>query len=1721
MDIIPSFGASGMFLDTSIHSIPKGGLSFALNTNIQSHDGSQFIYTNELSTQLCVDIESIKPGFKVIGVLNIVEQNKVIVFLSHPDGRSEIGEITDYDKDCLSSDPTEEDCGCTKGTILTDKVESSGACCKYKALLTDDCCSTCDSDCRVYRIQPPPGNFRAVTYIDCCTGQEVTQTIDESVPFIARVGSVKSSIDANIIDVGPVADNLCGCNPSPESCCLKFDINFPISAKYKTNNCGTTVYFISRQHPVRHFNIDDPLGLDGCGEKIKCLKDACNKLNLAPDTCHPEIIPTLLPSGGQIKAGTVQFTLSYCDRYGFELTDYFDLTNPISISDRTITSETDYITSKSIRLNITHSTDVFDYYNLVAAVTENTTTIYYLVERRKVTDNEVVTYTGDHQEEYNSLRVLNRTPKYGSANIIETSNDILFLADLESDPEYNLQPLVNKLNLFWETVRMPADNSDFNYANGIVAGAFRGYMRDENYLFGIKFLLKNGKYTRVFPIPGRAARSSDLTPLTSSHPVYGKDVFDSEHNCPTDTPQPFWKIYNTVSKFPNTLFCSEREDDVLRKEFDCEIYQGNRGEFAYAESTLKYPCNEDIWGELADTPIRFHKFPDCAIDHIHNDSGSGRREIYPIGVRVDNLSFDTILNNIDGTSLIYNPRTKKKDIKLSDLICGFQIVRSNRVGNKSVIAKGLTFDVGEFNDSENNRKYFYANYPYNDLRQDPFLSKNSTIYDGPDPDSSFEDNLKFSAYAGSQFRRFTLHSPDTHFQYPKLGTELKLESCEYGKWQGHFVPVQEHPRYKFLTKFDLTISSLIGAATALELKNQSETVATPPGAVGAIDKSEVGFNIAAALGNAALFKDLIEKAIPHVNYAWQYNSIADYDKARFPVKGNSRRVLDIAKYAESNNQYVGDENPFWNRHRESSVYLRTTDRFDDVFPTLQDNSRNTLSSFGGNWCEKPQEIRSGDVKANYCSIKRFFPDQYGPLENVSFVDTGEVHKIEKSGLQYKMVCKYYPTFGGDIFINKFSIKRKMPFWLQNMVSRPDDIPFDYQLVPNIAYPTYYIGTSPDALTVKEIFQGNVGVELIAGLTSLLVSSSLPAVPGLSAAQKVLNVAGYSLLTLGATGLFTNILSAFIPKNNLDCDRNAIASDKLLEFSNGKVDSVLAHLGEPENWFYQDGKFYLAAYGIPTFFVESDVNVDLRHGRNTREEDFFPHVGVNIPDDWLQEYNVPILHDNYYFYNRTFSKQNYENYNEVYNSFVPDEICHSYYPNRVIYSDVSTREEKRDAWKVFRTNNYYDFPKTHGRLININTLENDKVLARFENSTAVYNSRIVLDSKYPINVELGTGGIFAQRPVEYSKTDIGYLGTQNKAFVSCKYGHFWVDAKRGFVYQITGQSGMSEISKLNFNWFKQNLPFKITKDFPTYSIDNNFKDIGLIIGWDERYERVFITKRDYSLLPQYKGQFEIRDNKFYNTVINNFVSPDNEVYFRNESFTIGYSPIIKNWISFYSFIPNFYIAQTSHLQSGNSKGIWNHGISPLSYQVIYDELKPYILEYPYSMLPRVATVGSVTLMQDIRKYYNHTDYYSEVSLPNDINFNKAILYNNEQCTGQLNLIYQKPKDLKQRNSYPKYNKNSIDVLFSKREQKFTFNSIWDIVSTTRNNQPLFVNNWSSMQQSYFIDKVLNDNAYTYANKAGTKIPLRAKECRVRLIQDKEERYKFINYASLLQINNSTI
>lgn len=1596
-----------------------------------------------------------------------------------------------------------------------------GTCCVYTPLIKDICQKNCTDSCVDLAIQNKsyPHKIISFIYTDCLgTVHEIFLDNTDSNyvynVFFARKGSYSIPKNVTVTEtkaVDPIPNTV-----AKEFCCLNLSVEHPVEVEYRIDGCKTRIYFIANNIAPKTFYwtendgvLSEVLGLDDCQNEITCIKDACHKFDLFPEFCQAEIYPISVESGGRLKAGMYSFSVSYCEQDGKEITDYLDLSNPISIFERKITEQTEYETSKSIKVRVEHKTTNFEFFNLIVAENVNEVTNYHLIGTyrvNKVGIDELI-YTGDYKSTFSSIFPLVRTPHYKAVNIIEKQNDILMLGGLTETPKYNFQLIANQLELNWETVEMPADGK-FDYSNPEIAYMFRTYQRDEVYPFGIKFKLKNGKYTDVFHIPGRKILSTDLTIVPSTN----LDAFVIDDDCIQSLPSLKWQVYNTA--YGATPAVSLPTTEFSENQYDCKITPSQRGKFAYWQSTETYPCVPEVWGPLAGQPIRFHKFPDSNLTHIHDGKNlfygdvkgnNSTSKIYPIGVRLDEALIGLILN----TYTVFDPLTNT-NIKAVDLICGYELVRGNRVNNKSVIAKGLVYDVGKVelrkrgpgqNDVGGvDRTYYFSNYPFNDLNADPYLANCPSWYDSAQNNSPTASN-KFIVnpfnYLGTnkQQDRFTFYSPDTTFQYPKIGTELKLETIEYGKVLGHFVPVEDHPQYKFMTDTALTTIALISALSAYIM--QSSTATTVGVTSGVTATGNITIDIKNQLTQFQLLYDIVMKLIPYQNFAWQYNGIATYNNFT-PIAntGDKRRVIDKGFYANDKIVDVQDNAPLHNRLRETSVYLKTTNKFTYQNNGVVDNSRYVISSLNNEFLNSPQTLDENHfTRAYYVSVKRNFPNQYGQLQNIKYISTGYIVDIIQDPQTQFFIPepKYYPAFGGDTFINKFALKRKHSFFTRNLVNLPatvNDVPFDYWQYPNTAYPAYYIGNSPD----------EVGTAAILTLTALALAAVIIYIAATTGGHLSALAAVAVTETIGS--MMVGLYGLQKPNVNLD----------------NKTEAAMG--------FHKKGHFYTASYGIPIFFVESDINVDFRHGRDDTKENFYPNVGTGVPDEWLQEKNVPIKFDNFYHYNATYSAQN-QSPNLPYIVNNPSKDCLTIHPNRVIYSSpANTDSYYSDAWKTYKRGDYYDFPKEGGRLIDLNSGENERVYARFENTTKIYNARVVMESTAPVQLEIGNASMFSQKPLDLSKTDLGFMGSQHKAIVKTEHGIFWADAKRGNIYQLSAQGFNNLVKDQNYNWFKQNLPFQLLKDFPNADIDNPAKGVGIIMGWDLRYQRVFITKLDYKLIDGVAVTYDSDPlsatyGKYFRTGTSTEVFFSDKTVFENKSWTVAYSPTLQNFISFYSFLPNYYVPLVDHFQTitntSTGASTWNHNLNALTYQTYYGKLYPYILEYSANSMPKTSMVNSVTLVQDIQEYFSNYEYYSLSTGNNEnlANFTKAIIYNKEQSSGVVTLISEIYGNKAQKIAYPRMTGTGIETLIGRRENVYSFNGFWSI-SSQGSGQPIWSTKWTDIQNQYPIDKVPSTKSVRPVSVSYQKQKIKSDFCKVRLIQDQYNRYKFINHIQITQI-----
>ena len=1760
----PNQAILGLNTDSILQQVKPGTLTYALNAQVDSFDGHMVAYQNEQSNVLCSEF---KTGYRVIGYHNIVEQDRIIMFLTNPNtGDSEIGELRTV-LNCDVDDPTNLD------QKKNNNYVNNGYNCT-------DIKEVCQGDQPILSFYEFYKKLHPITNqsLSCCT--------------------YKTIINAR---------------------CLNFNINYPIyravhrivDLNDDANKCGTEIYWADGLNPRRFINLDDlpfETYISGC-DRIKTDQIDCDLMEVQPVIKLPCIQPVIVSDGGGLVAGSYQFAIQYANDKGLGYTPYYSITNSVGIFRSRYGLDFNFQTDKSIKLVITNLDLKFKYFNLAVIKTINGVTDPELVGTYEILkDSTDVVYSGNNKTQINLTidDIFQKYPYYPVASKVNAAGDTIMWADLKSTKRLSYQSVANKIQLQWQTWQLPHNNAQ-GYNNGVNSALYRGYMRDEVYAFEIVFLLKNGQQTDGFHIPGRVAIASDL------ELVENDDVISSEmDNCIVeDDAQPKWKVYNTGSVLG---FAPEYE---AAEDPDCYVGPYEYGEMAYWESEKTYPCDEKIWGELAGEKIRHHKLPDNLITHIHDSNPDAKdkdfeHKIYPIGIKID-------LDNIKQAILTSDLTDSEKK-----QIIGFRIIRSDRVNNKSVIAKGLLYNVGSYvpyseGSPAEDQDAFYPNYPFNDLGDDPFLTNLSSVNDGgfsisllnflvndvevaqsyvenieallpiispvcytaidtcagdpmgtpvieitlpeladlqnllfiaknygtsllnevqtlidyindkiqnnepicqddvaaltlassfvtnytsaindvvtstamtnfaaivayinanagalgshpyatdiftlrtnlqnilivntdldsradeiDDDFSDYEDALvelgdvscDAATIGESDFSatRFTFHSPDTHFYQPFLGTILKFETLEGGPSIGNFVKVKDHAGAKLMSGFSASLALAAGIAVGalFAIEPKFHVIGTSPGPTYTgwyPDFPSLGTIAEKALFWNKQFKELIDNLLPLKNYAYQYNAIGLYNQYEgIPNDGYKQRMLDKAYYLIPGFQTLGDIYPVNNWKRESSVYFRTNQ---SVSAPLLPNDPLIIGSLEEDNSRVPysddKQIYS-NVLSYYASHKRKLLDQYGDIYSYGTVDTGYCGLINLD-TDYSDVTD--TVFGGDIFINRFGLKRKLPFFIDNNVGRPDGSDISYSALSNVGKTKYWYNTASEQVPDS-----------------------------------------------GFKGLMKSILG--VPQSNLDGNTNKL--------------------------FYQNGRIYLFSYGIAYFFVESEVNVSFRQAGNNTSHDFYPNVGTGIPNDWLQEVNVPIVHDNYYIYNKSYSKQNKENFfSHLPISFDPDEECQQDYTHRVIYSDPN-------RWRIYKPISFYDFPKNYGELTGIDTINNNQVLVRFENKSYVYNALTAIQTSSGKYAYLGNDDVFKAQPIDFGETDLGYAGSQHSMFLRTEAGHLFIDAKRGNIFLING-TGVTPISDVGMNkWLSKNLEFKISKFFPNVNTDNHFNGIGICGVWDVEHGRFIITKLDYEPVPEKKA--DITYDAYYGKFKykNMDIVLEDSTYFCNKSWTLSYHPGTKSWISWHSYIPHFYIGLNGMFLTGKNaplnnqkSSVWLHNAIHTSYQHFYGKLEPYVLEYPFVYKSQDEIFQNVKDYTTILEYYNENDFYE---INDNVYFNKAILYNGQQCSG-VRKLYPKPKnDMSKYFNYPKVNSDSIEVMFTKSDNYFNYNQIWDVVKNPNNHYPI----WIESCENKSIDKKLNNDKFDYSIRSHQKTKLRAKDLRIRHINDYYSRYKFIS------------
>ena len=1462
-------------------------------------------------------------------------------------------------------------------------------------------------------------------------------------------------------EIGLFDENLCSYNKIVNDRCLSFKrTNLVTGAARENYDCTWQVYWADGLNPDRTLNIDEvpykttKTVVDDCVVETPTTELDCEQIRLSRlmDTPCLKLEQSEI---GTLFNGTYQIAMAYSIE-SIRVTDYIALSNLQSIFFHENAIGSLEVTFEGL------DADRFDEFELaIISYIDRQTKAVVLGTYSTQTKSVVIDAIDQRLKAVPLDYIYNRRPSYEKSDSIYKVTDYLLRVGPTSKFDFNYQLLANKIEAKWVAVEYDADY----YGDG---GNNVGYMRDEQYSFFIRWVYNTGEKSSSYHIPGRKAVPAELVSLAPD----GADVWEP-------TAKPYWEVYNTAS-------ITQSLNQVL-PDGGVVIAKGKMG---YWQSTEKYPDNKpDIYGELCGKPIRHHKMPDDCVIPRHDQGGTK--------IRVLGVEFSKIAPPVDNYG------------NLIPGIVGYEILRGSRKGNRSIIAKGIINNMFEYSIPQKPEYTgMFPNYPFNDVGADPYLT-DIWYEDGRDVNANKQLKNAIKTYSK---KHFTFHSPDTQFKHPFLSaSEIRIYGDAYGRAEGSFIEPEGHPKHKLLTDLDAVLSILIGLGNAARGIRGPKTYTlelpklTGGDAFGAVAGVTAGVGATAAgataigIGTGASFLqaisgtdqtvkaglasgyvafggsfststeasnfnelppwlqlfnivpmlltftaegangflELIKTFLSWKQYALQHVAHGKYDKFICTTQGAKRRKFVNGIYLKNQLYSYGTNRRVNNKDRSRVVMLESGVDIPDAKLAVTDNSKYTLGS-EQSWLNHDikqilEKTFEKDIASKYVALKIDFDNQYGQLRNISqdlIGCTQTLPSVVTTGNRFTSAV----LFGGDIYITRYTEKDTMFFFKNWLAGKnfDDGTEWDYRNYINVPYPRHYVNTE------NYYFD-----DFVQGL-------------GQSTKQALLNL--FAGRNSQNDDIQDNIDTLPSDLHNLD------RANKLALFA-------------------AKGFFYLFNSGIKDFFAESEINCAYR---DHSDEPYTRHYDHKDFTDLEVLFRASeITKSNYFKYDHSLSAVNWLSYNLPAGTIgalqrpdydpITAEKCHVYTPNRVIYS-LPQLDLRADNWRTYLALNYRDFTSD---VTAVKSMGKAGALVMLRHESPIYFAGAdTLQSEDGIEITIGDGGLFDSRQNLRNIVNVDapyeYGSCQNKFAISATpAGFFYVSRNQGKVFLFS--NSLQDITGSGVKWWMSRyLPYQLLQDYPDFELtDNPVIGVGLSTIYDNLNSLLYITKKDYKIKPEFKELLTYsKDNIF--TYLGAQILLGDPQYFDDASWTISYDIKIGKWLSFHDWHPTFMLPAKNYFITIDSKSFWKHNVRCDSYCNFYGINYPFEIETIVNLGQNVSTVRSVEYQMEA---YQYKDNCRDKIHLLDFNFDRAVLYNSEQVSGLLNLNINPKNDPFGIITYPQINPASIDILYSKEENKYRFNQFWDITADRGEFTGLARNIWNTSPNGYI--RTLNAANLDYA------------------------------------------
>lgn len=1498
--------------------------------------------------------------------------------------------------------------------------------------------------------------------------------------------------------------------------CLNFKRTNLITGVAKENfDCTWQVYWAdSGLNPDRTVNTDKPAFIEICRDEnntilpgppgyvsVGCVTCVCTDqlncdlLRLNSLVIDPCVSVSRGPNGGSVLNGSYYAVTAYVLNEQ-RVTDYSMPSNVQSIFEHDNVSGSLLVTIND--MDQAH----FDYFELVIVRTTNSQTSakrigIYSTRQAQISIDNINEALPTVPLELIPLR----TPNYEKSDGIFESGQYMIRTGPRAKFDFNYQPLANRITTKWKAVAYPSNY----YVKG---GNATGHMRDEVYPFFIRWVYNTAEKSSSYHIPGRPARASDLGAASVVNSIELLDPIASY------IPQK-WEVQNTatVTALPNTI---QSDGGILIREGEMgywestEKYPDKKPDIfnasAHPFSAITVPpytgttaAQYDLCGE----PIRHHKFPDnITSPHFRPDPLAPlNQQIVILGVEFDNIlppvdNNGVLIPGIVGYEILRGSREGNKTVIAKGIINNmrtytldngqtglYQNYPYNPLGADSSLT--ATENRGENPIFINHppltgvsRNQFTFHSPDASFNN-PFLSSKELKLYGElhgDVRGNFDESPKHPkeklitdiamvvaafvgigaavvALKGRRSDRYTQSLVDKNATH---GIEVLAAGTGTGLWgilnpaglaavsaaqltaDALYIPATA--LYTNGPTSEDSVFNLLGlVATGQNISLQTyrgvlETIGhlpliTAPERITETPTSDYanmpqglqilgGFPIFShywTLGtNAAL--DLITAIIPYTQYAMRYTSHGFLNNYAGVTPAQYRYLLDNSIYLDDGFQEFGQNSnaKINNVNRSKTVALQVRGSVGDPVSAV-DNSVQTigsainaglLPSFTNPYTGLNDDFNITNVKkefttqaiSHYTALKNRMRNQYGQLDGIIQIP-GSFCSIDVTApAAGTVVSPSGIVFNGDTYVGRYTEKNTFFYFWDWLYDQPDGYEFDYKLRYMLNFPRYWADfTKFDAGTfLNEFF-----------------NSIIP--PNFASLNKMLPSGKHSLDGPFLPGGFGNLFAAIFRVTNR--------------------------------------YFYLFQSGVRDFYVESEINTDLRDWEEPIDKRYYDPYRFTDLRALFEP--ATIKSGNFFKYDQSLS------ISRIYNNFfswgniqqrdydpLVAETCYTYYKNRMIYSLPQQLEARKDFWRVFLANNYKDFKS---RITTVKPVNQTGAMIFFQTeSPKMFQGVDELQTELGVKITIGDGGLFRRDPQNIVNADASYEygSCQDKlSVVNTKYGVFWISQDQGKIFQYA--NGLNEISKEGlWFWLSTYLPYKLTEDFPNFELtDNPVIGIGCQTIYDNQEDTLYFTKKDWKLKPQFLGQVTyVGADDFLIGALP--IKLGNLLYFDDASWTLSYDPKDKYWIGFHDWHPDLTMPGKNEFLSivhdtiTGVGSIWRHNTRTDSFCNFYGIDYPFEIDRIVQTGPTVNTMRSVEYLMEAYIYRQPTEDIYEVL---DANFDHATIYNREQVSGTL-ILNQMPKNsVAQRLLYPIIGPTSIDILCDKVEQKYRFNQFWDITA----------------------------------------------------------------------------